>query len=79
MDRVYPRDEPLEETMVIAERIAAGPSVSYRNIRVDVAHASTAYFSDSLDRETETHIRCVQTEDHAEGVKAFLEKREPVF
>jgi 2-(1,2-epoxy-1,2-dihydrophenyl)acetyl-CoA isomerase len=32
-----------------------------------------------LDREPETHLRCGQTEDHREGVQAFLEKRAPKF
>ena len=48
-------------------------------MKENVAHASTASFGASLDREAETHIRCSQTEDHAEGVAAFLEKRTPVF
>ena len=36
-------------------------------------------FRDMLDREAETHLRCGETEDHAEGVAAFMEKREAVF
>ena len=32
-----------------------------------------------LDREAETHLRCGQTDDHREGVAAFLEKRAPKF
>ena len=34
---------------------------------------------EKLNREALTHIRCGQTEDHREGVAAFLEKREPRF
>ena len=79
VNRVFPHDELMTEAMAIAERIAAGPSVSYRYMKANVAHASTVDFATSLNREAETHIRCGQTEDHAEGVNAFLEKREPVF
>jgi len=32
-----------------------------------------------LDREAETHVRCGETEDHKEGVRAFMEKRQPSF
>ena len=32
-----------------------------------------------LDREALTQVRCGQTEDHREGVAAFLEKRAPRF
>jgi 2-(1,2-epoxy-1,2-dihydrophenyl)acetyl-CoA isomerase len=79
VNRVYPHDELMTEAMAIAERIAAGPSVAYRYMKANVAHASTVDFATSLNREAETHIRCGQTEDHAEGVNAFMEKREPVF
>ena len=48
-------------------------------MKANVAHASTADFAASLNREAETHIRCSQTEDHTEGVNAFMEQREPVF
>ena len=79
VNRVHPHDSLMAESVAIAERIAAGPLVSYRYMKANVAHASTANFAASLNREAETHIRCSQTEDHIEGVKAFMEKREPVF
>ena len=79
VNRIFSHDSLMAESMAIAERIAAGPLVSYRYMKANVAHASTADFAASLDREAETHIRCSQTEDHLEGVNAFLEKREPVF
>ena len=36
-------------------------------------------FKTILDREAMTHLRCGMTEDHKEGVRAFMEKREPAF
>jgi 2-(1,2-epoxy-1,2-dihydrophenyl)acetyl-CoA isomerase len=36
-------------------------------------------FRTMLDREAETHLRCGQTEDHKEGVNAFMDKRQPTF
>jgi 2-(1,2-epoxy-1,2-dihydrophenyl)acetyl-CoA isomerase len=41
--------------------------------------AATLDFRTLLDREAETHLRCGQTEDHKEGVRAFVEKRPPRF
>ena len=41
--------------------------------------AVDAEFRTILDREAETHLRCGQSADHAEGVKAFLERRKPEF
>jgi 2-(1,2-epoxy-1,2-dihydrophenyl)acetyl-CoA isomerase len=36
-------------------------------------------FDAQLRRETESFATCAATEDFAEGVRAFLEKRRPVF
>ena len=79
VNRLYPHGQLIVESTKIAERIGAGPSISYRYMKENVAHASTVGFAESLDKEAETHIRCSQTEDHIEGVNAFLEKREPAF
>jgi 2-(1,2-epoxy-1,2-dihydrophenyl)acetyl-CoA isomerase len=65
--------------MTVAERIAAGPLVSYRYMKANINMAATVDFRTMLDREAETHLRCGQTEDHKEGVRAFVEKRSPQF
>jgi 2-(1,2-epoxy-1,2-dihydrophenyl)acetyl-CoA isomerase len=48
-------------------------------MKANVNLAMTTDFRTMLDREAETHLRCGQTEDHQEGVHAFLEKRQPNF
>lgn len=63
----------------VASRIAHGPLTSYRYMKANVNLASSADFKATLDREAETHMRCSMTEDHKEGVRAFMEKREPKF
>ncbi len=63
----------------LAARVASGPLTSYRYMKANVNFATTADFRTVLDREAETHLRCGMTEDHKEGVRAFLEKRSPVF
>lgn len=79
VNRVFPHDDLLDEAMHLAERIAAGPLVSYRYMKANVHAAGAVDFRTMLDREAETHLRCGQTEDHKEGVNAFMEKRQPVF
>ncbi len=79
VNRVYPADKLREETMAMAERIAHGPLVSYRYMKANVNLATTVDFRTMLDREAETHLRCGQTQDHKEGVNAFMEKREAKF
>jgi len=79
VNRVVPHDKLMEEGMALAERIAAGPLVSYRYMKANVNFALTTDFRTMLDRESETHIRAGETADHKEGVNAFMEKRKPAF
>jgi 2-(1,2-epoxy-1,2-dihydrophenyl)acetyl-CoA isomerase len=79
VNRVFPHDALLDQVRSIARRIASGPLVSYRYMKDNVRLAMTGDYRALLDREAFTHQRCGQTEDHREGVTAFLEKREPRF
>ena len=79
VNRVFPHEQLMPEALAIAERIASGPLVSYRYMKANINASTTVDFRTMLDREAETHLRCGQTEDHKEGVAAFMEKRQPVF
>jgi 2-(1,2-epoxy-1,2-dihydrophenyl)acetyl-CoA isomerase len=79
VNRVVEPEALAAETASVASRIASGPLTSYRYMKENVNLAATVDFRTLLDREPETHLRCGETEDHREGVKAFLEKRMPKF
>jgi len=79
MNRVVPHDQLESEVRQWAVRIAAGPLTSFRYMKANVNLATHADFRTLLDREAETHLRCGQTDDHKEGVRAFLEKRAAQF
>lgn len=79
VNRVVAQEELSATVLDIATRIAHGPLVSYRYMKANVNLSATVDFRTMLDRESETHTRCGQTEDHKEGVRAFLEKRAPHF
>ena len=79
VNRVVAHDQLLMEANRIAQMIAHGPLVSYRYMKANVNLSTHCDFRSMLDREAETHLRCGRTEDHQEGVRAFLEKRAPQF
>ena len=79
INRVVPHDQLESEVRQWAVRIAAGPLTSFRYMKANVNLATHADFRTLLDREAETHLRCGQTDDHKEGVRAFLEKRAAQF
>lgn len=79
VNRVIAHDALAAEVAEIASRIAHGPLTSYRYMKANINQAMSTDFRTLLDREAETHLRCGMTEDHKEGVRAFLEKRPPIF
>lgn len=79
VNRVVAHDALSDAVRDIAIRIAHGPLTSFRYMKANVNLAAATDFRTLLDREPETHLRCGMTEDHREGVRAFLEKRPPQF
>jgi 2-(1,2-epoxy-1,2-dihydrophenyl)acetyl-CoA isomerase len=79
INRVVPPDQFGAAVAELAARIAKGPQVSYRYMKENVRLASTQDYASMLDREALTHLRCAETDDHREGARAFVERREPKF
>lgn len=73
-------DEELEEVSVeLAQRIAAGPSAAYERIKALLQTSLTSTLDQQLQREARMQREIGKTEDFAEGVAAFLEKRQPNY
>ena len=75
---VEPDDLELK-TKEIAEKLASGPAVAFRYMKENLNRAMNGDVDDCLDLEATHHIHCGQTHDHKNAVKAFVEKKEPVF
>jgi enoyl-CoA hydratase/carnithine racemase len=69
----------MAEAHALARRIAAGPPVALRLSKRAIYHNLEADLRAGLEFETFAQGVCKQTEDAREGVKAFMEKRAPVF
>jgi 2-(1,2-epoxy-1,2-dihydrophenyl)acetyl-CoA isomerase len=79
INRVVAPEQLEAETKKLAERLRDGPAVSIAAAK----HAVYASEHDSLEQmlqyEVEAQVRCFESEDGREGVRAFLEKRPPRF
>jgi 2-(1,2-epoxy-1,2-dihydrophenyl)acetyl-CoA isomerase len=72
-------DEVLPAAQQLAARLAAGPTVAYREIKASLAYASTATLADALEREAEAQAVTGRTEDHRNATAAFVAKQKPTF
>ena len=79
VNRVLPSDGFMDQVRDIAIRIAEGPQISYRWMKENVNLSSSVDFKTMLEKEAVTHLRCGQTEDHKEGVAAYMSKRAANF
>lgn len=77
--RVVPDAELESVAVALAQRLAAGPTVAFRYMKQNLNAAETMSFESALDIESANLIACSLTEDHAEAIAAFSEKREPRF
>ena len=65
--------------MEIANRIAEKSPIALRLAKEAVKLASRSNLDEGLRREIDLFALCFSSEDKDEGVKAFLEKRQPEF
>jgi 2-(1,2-epoxy-1,2-dihydrophenyl)acetyl-CoA isomerase len=63
----------------LADRYAALPTRAIAMTKRLFDHAANATLEQQLDLEARLQVEATQTQDFAEGVAAFLEKREPQF
>lgn len=79
VNHVYPRESFMEKTLELVERIAAGPQVAIRMVKRSVRQSPDLELETALDMISSHMAIIKETEDHKEGVAAFLEKRKPSF
>jgi enoyl-CoA hydratase/carnithine racemase len=76
---VVPHDRLAEETRRLAERLAAAPPLPMALIKESLYERQRTELELVMRHEVESQMKCFETEDCTEGLKAFLEKRKPQF
>jgi 2-(1,2-epoxy-1,2-dihydrophenyl)acetyl-CoA isomerase len=79
VNAVVPHDELEQATGIMAERFARNSPRILAMIKQAVYKSLNASFDEMLDFETAAQKACFMTEESAEGLNAFVEKREPDF
>jgi len=79
VNRVVPVELVLDEAKNIANKIAAKPVLAIKAAKEAVLKSANASLDEGLEFERKSFYLLLTSEDRREGMRAFLEKRKPVF
>jgi len=79
VNKVVTKNRWLTEAMELARTVAERPPIAARLAKQAVLAAEETAMAAGLETERRLYELAMATEDRAEGMRAFLEKREPEF
>ena len=79
VSQVVEPEELLPAAQALARAIAAGPPIAIRLAKRGLYRNAESDLLTALEYETFAQNTCFETEDAREGIRAFVEKRAPVF
>ena len=75
VNRVVADDQLEAETMKLAQELANGPRVAWRYMKRNMKIAEEGTLAEALESEAIGMMRCRQTDDHREALRAFMARR----
>jgi enoyl-CoA hydratase/carnithine racemase len=79
VERVFPEESLQQEVQKYAQKLASGPTMAQGYIKLSVNMGLETSLSEGLAIERAHQNQLFASEDVAEGLKAFLEKRPPKY
>jgi len=79
VNRIFPSDQLLAETKKFAGKLAGMPGFALKMAKHAINFGYDLALDNAIRLEVECCAQCFSTDDQKEGMKAFLEKRKPVF
>jgi enoyl-CoA hydratase/carnithine racemase len=79
VNRIYPRERLVDEALALAGRMASRAPLAVQAAKSVVLRGLGRQLEDALRLESYSFYQLKDTEDLAEGTRAFAEKREPRF
>jgi enoyl-CoA hydratase len=79
VNRVFPADQLLAETKKFARKLTGMPGFAIKMAKHAINFGYDLSLDNAIRLEMECCAQCFSTDDQKEGMKAFLEKRKPVY
>ena len=79
MSELLPHDDMLPAAIALAQKIATRPPLAVSKIKQGMRESLDPDWTELGVWVSKSLAELFKTEDHREGVKAFLEKREAMF
>lgn len=77
--KAIPNADLMDEARALTARLSTGPTFGYAATKQAIDAAATNSLDDHLELEAGLMKACGETADYAEGVAAFLDKRQPDY
>jgi len=79
VNRIVAEEQLRKDVADLAVRLAAGPPLALARMKQTLNRALTAELAEVLEAEAVGTVDMMETADNAEAMRAFFEKRPPVF
>jgi len=79
INKVVDEGDLLKEAMAVAEKLAAGPTLTFARTKELFLKSTGVSFEEHIDYERNIQVESAGTEDYAEGVRAMNSGRKPDF
>lgn len=79
VDKLFPAERLVEESVAYVAKLAQGPTLAIGNIKIAAKLGADLPLEGALALEREAVWRLFMSEDAAEGLAAFSEKRQPAW
>lgn len=79
INRVVPNQELVKYAQALADKLAKGPSLAIGLAKQAIWRNLSENLESALHFEAQSQKTCLESADHREAVKAFLERRDPLF
>ena len=79
INRVYPDDAMMDAAFKLANHLATRPPLAFDATKRAINYAMTHGLFETIAFEAHEQMDLIASEDHMEGVMAFMQKRQPEF